>query len=692
MRRILVIYLLLLTVCFAGKAQFGSGGDLIDPETGMVVDDPSQTRRVVQDSIEIISLPPTVYMWRIDEKFGTILPVPADTLQHNFQNTNLMEGMYGHYNYLGNLGSPRLSRIFFDREENSSFLFLDPYSAFMFTPGQFNFTNSSIPYTNLTYYKAGSKRDGEERFKSYFSVNVNKKFAFGFNFDYLYGRGRYAYQNTAFFNATLFASYISEKYQMHAMYSNFSLKMAENGGIEDDRYITNPEEMSEGKKTYEPANIPTNLDAVWNRYHSIYGYLTHRYNVGFEREVVQPLVVQNEEGEGEVQESSEQIYEFVPVTSFIHTFKLERSRRHFTVKDDPNEFFPIPENNPGGYIRTDGLANDTTVYIGAKNMLGISLLEGFNKYAKAGLTAYVEHEVRKYTLMGSDSTHVDEYTEHEVYAGGRLSKQEGSLLHYNATGEIGFAGKALGQFRLKGDMDLNFRLFKDTVNLIAHASVTNTLPSFFMRHYHSNYYWWDNEDMDKEFRTRVEGELNIQRWRTNLRAGVENIKNYTYFNADALPTQESGNIQVLSVILRQDFKLGPLHLDSEVAYQKSSNNTVLPLPDLSVYSNLYLQTTLAKKVLSVQLGADIRYFTKYYAPDYAPGVNQFHIQGGEDKIELGGYPIINVYANIHLKRTRLFAMMYHVNQGSGNAMSFLVPHYPLNPRMLKLGVSWNFYD
>ena len=34
--------------------------------------------------------------------------------------------------------------------------------------------------------------------------------------------------------------------------------------------------------------------------------------------------------------------------------------------------------------------------------------------------------------------------------------------------------------------------------------------------------------MDKEFRTRVEGELNISRWGTNLRAGVENIKNYTW--------------------------------------------------------------------------------------------------------------------------------------------------------------------
>ncbi len=48
--------------------------------------------------------------------------------------------------------------------------------------------------------------------------------------------------------------------------------------------------------------------------------------------------------------------------------------------------------------------------------------------------------------------------------------------------------------------------------------------------------------MDKEFRTRIEGELSIARWKTRLRAGVENIKNYTYFNQQATPEQKSGSL------------------------------------------------------------------------------------------------------------------------------------------------------
>lgn len=635
-------------------------------------------------------------MWQVSNLLGDRKLMPADTASLNFQNTNLVEGMTGHYNYLGNLGSPRLSRLFFERRNDEPTMFLEPFSSFYFRPEEAKFTNSNVPYTNLTYYKAGNKVNGEERFKSYFSVNANKRLAFGFNVDYLYGRGYYLNQSTAYFNGGLFASYIGDKYQMHAVYNNFHLKMNENGGITDDRYITHPEEMEDpGGTSY----IPVNLEQTSNRNHDFYVYLTHRYRLGFNREVTKIEETKDKVARRKAERDSTAIpmdtiivEEFVPVTSFIHTLKVERSNHRFRSGSEPTGENAIYDNT---YFQ-EGMSNDSTLAISVKNVLGVSLLEGFNKYAKAGLTAYLSHKFSRYTLMNMNvdvnAPRPVEYTEHEVFVGGELAKRQGTLLHYNVNGEVGLAGKAIGQFRVNGDLDLNFRLWKDTVNFYARGYVSNTLPSFYMRHYHSNHYTWDNDNMSKEFRTRVEGELNIDRWGTNLRAGVENIKNYTYFGQQALPEQYSGNVQVLSAILKQNFKAGIFHLDNEIAWQKSSNSTVLPLPDFSLYHNFYLLAKLAKKILTVQLGANLTYFTSYHAPAYQPAIQQFHLQPVDDQVKIGGYPIISAYANLHLKRTRLFVMMYHLNAGTGNANSFLVPHYPLNQRLLKIGVSWNFYD
>ncbi len=695
--------------------------------------DPSTQPDSLDTGTDVQSIPPKLYMWQLSETLGNRTIVPADTLALNFQNTNLVGGMTGEYNFLGNLGSPRLSRIFFNRQDDEPTLFMAPYSSFFVRPDQVFFTNSNVPYTNLTYYKAGNKVNGEERFKSYFSVNVNKRLAFGFNFDYLYGRGYYANQSTSHFNAGLFGSYIGERYQIQAVYNNFFMKMNENGGIANDGYITRPDTMAEGKKEYSSTTIPVKMEQTSNRNKDFYVYLTQRYRLGFKRRVLKEEAQNNSvqqrfspaapttsiassiapadslatdslatdslpannlamgdnlsldslNSNHALPEDTNFVEEFVPVTSFIHTFKIERARHKYQSVSTPDE---------NAYYNKQGVSRDSTTAFSVKNVFGIALLEGFNRYAKAGLTGYISHKFSRYDLMNADSMTVDRFTEQEIYVGGELAKRQGKTLHYSIDGEVGIMDKAMGQFRVNGNMDLNFRLWKDTVNLIIRGFVKNTLPSFYMRHYHSNLHVWDNDNMEKEFRTRVEGELNIDRWGTNLRAGVENVKNYTYLNQKAVPEQNSGNIQILSATLKQNFRAGIFHLDNEVTWQKSSNETVLPLPQISVYSNLYLLTKLAKKVLTVQLGADVRYFTKYNAPAYTPSIQQFHLQPENDQVEIGGYPIVNVYANLHLKRTRLFAMYSHVNQGMGTRNSFLVPHYPINPNLLRIGVSWNFYD
>ncbi len=700
MRRILLTYILLSVIGLLNiQAQVATNtlnqdGTMRD-QYGNQIDPATQPDNLDSTHVDIQSLPPKLYMWTINETLGERTIIPADTASLNFQSTNLVEGMQGHYNYLGNLGAPRQSRLFFERRNDYPTIFIAPLSFFYFRPDQFKFTNSNVPFTNLTYYKAGSRINGEDRFKSYFSVNANKRLAFGFNIDYLYGRGYYSNQATSHFNAGIFASYIGEKYQMHAAYNNFFFKMNENGGITDDRYITRPEEMEDvGGNQY----IPVRLEETSNRNHDFFVYLTHRYRLGFHREVTkieetQDLVARRkaERDSTAIPKDTLIVEEFVPVTSFIHTFKIERSNHRFRSGSEPTGADAIYDNT---YLQ-EGFSRDSTLALSVKNVLGISLLEGFNKYAKAGLTAYISHKFSRYTLMNMDTTIANprpvHYDEQEVFVGGELSKRQGKLLHYNVNGEIGLAGEAIGQFKVNGDIDLNFRLGKDTVNFYARGHVSNLLPSFYMRHYHSNHFTWDNDDMKKEFRTGVEGELNIDRWGTNLRAGMENIKNYTYFDQNALPAQHSGSVQVLSATLNQNFKLGIFHLDNEITWQKTSNASILPLPDFSLYHNFYLLTKLVK-VLTVQLGADVRYFTSYNAPAYMPATQQFHLQPEDDQVKIGGYPIVNAYLNIHLKRTRIFVMMYHVNAGMGNRQSFLVPHYPINPRLLKIGISWNFYD
>lgn len=676
--------------------SMGIGDDL---GTNMTDEDRNRASEEADDT-DVTNVPVDLNQWTLSPRFGDVRPTPVDTMWNYYQNDHLTEGIRGEYNHLGNLGSPRLSRIYFDREDRSQMFFTDVYGKFYLKPDQFRFTDTKSPYTNLSYYNGGDKLTGDDHFKAYFAVNANKKFGIGFLADYLYGRGQYNSQSTAYFNASIYSYYRGERYQAYLLGSRYHMKQAENGGITDDRYITDPLEMAEGERTYDPENIPTVMDRAWNRNENWNLYLTHRYNVGFYRDA-EPDTTLADTDTTAVAEGNRV---FVPVTSFIHTAEVNSNEHSFIAYKEPSKYYLHD------YMPYDSL--DKTTYLSVKNTLAIATQEGFSKWAQAGIAAFITHEFRRFslpdTLVGSRHEYRHRYTENVVSVGGRLLRTQGKTLHYDVTGETVIAGEDLGQFSIEGRGDLNFRLFKDTVRLDVHAYMKNLNPAFYFRHYHSHHYWWDNDGLDKIFRTRLEGGVTLERTRTRLRVGVENVKNYTYFANVSQPVlnnreevtsyrnaidvaQCGDNIQVFTARLNQDFKLGILHLDNEVVYQKSSDNTVLPLPDLSLYHNLYIQFKIAK-VLSMQLGADVRFFTKYTAPDYAPALGQFVQQNQADKVDIGGYPFVNVYMNAHLKRTRFYVMMYHVNQGLGDSNYFLAPHYPVNPRTLQLGLSWNFFD
>lgn len=393
--------------------------------------------------------------------------------------------------------------------------------------------------------------------------------------------------------------------------------------------------------------------------------------------------------------------EYVPVTSFIHTVKFDNYRRIYEAYQTPADYY-LKEYYDAGRL-TGGSIYDQTKHWHMKNTFAIAMLEGFNKWAKAGLKAFASYDLRHYELPTMEGG-FEKYNEHALSVGGQLSKQEGKTLHYNAVAEIGLTGVDAGTLAIDGNVDVNIPFLGDTLQVRGDAFFHRETPSFYYRNYHARHLWWEN-DLDKTIHTRIMGTLSFPKTRTKLRVAVDEIKNYTYFSQSyditekglrtgvmVTPMQESGGINLLTAQLEQNFRLGILNWENQFTYQHSSKESVLPVPAFNAYTNLYIKFKVVK-VLNVDLGADMRYFTSYEAPDYSPYMGQYTVQGnGENNVKIGNYPIVNVYANVHIKHTRFFVMMSHINAGQGDKNYFFAPHYPMNERVFRIGVSWNFFN
>ncbi len=732
--QLLTVLLLLVLLPMGVSAQeyysMDAGGNL------------SQRNKNKGDSTKV-EFPRGLKVWTVDEKFGDITPAEPDTLSFMYMNSIFTEGLHGEFNTTGNLGAIRQNRIFTERIDYDDFIFNHGYDYFSTEAGKFHFTNTYSPITNVGLNSCGDRTNGEDHFKALFAVNAGRRLGVGFKVDYLYGRGYYQENSASLLNASVYGSYLGDRYQAHFLFSNNHQKQAENGGITNDNYITHPTSYND---KFTAAEIPTMLASNWNRSDNQHIFYTHRYSFGFNRKV--PMTEKEKEAKKFAMESAkenaalkakeearrkaekngeewdEEEYdqqvalnaqtnvepepadttwtknEYVPVTSLIHTAKFDNDRHIYQAYYTPDNYYADTYATLSRYDN-DSIYDKTNHFV-LQNTFAIALLEGFNKYAAAGLKAFARHELRQYTLPDSTEK-ARKHNEQSLFVGGQISKTLGNTLHYNATGEIAVIGKNAGDIFIDGTADLNFPLLGDTVQLAADGFFHHYLPTFYYRKYHSRHFWWENDDMKNVTHTKLQGRLTWEKTKTQLRVAVDNMSNYVYFGTSytvgsdsrlkntASSRQCKDNISVFTASIDQQFQYRLLHLDAQLTYQKSSHEDIIPLPALNVYANLYLRFKIAH-VLDCDFGADVRYFTKYKAPDFVPGIAQYAIQENEEKVEVGNYPIVNVYANFFLKHARFFVMMSHVNRSSDGGNYFLTPHYPINPRIFRFGVSWNFFN
>lgn len=653
--------------------------------------------------------------------FGDRIEARMDTNRFNTANSTLMESKSVALAYTGNIASPSQSRIFSERKEARDFIFADAYDPFIITPQNAYFYDVKVPYSNVLYTRAGGTQKLEEQLKILLTTNFGQKINIGGDFDYIYSRGHYNSNNNKLINYRIFGNYRSDRYEAYGYFRNFNMVNSENGGITESRYITHPDDMAERDRQRDSKAFPTRFSNTWNRVRSKNIFLTHRYNLGFYRDMTdkeleekrkrdekkaqleQLAAEANTENETQqppiAEEEEDDLHEneiFVPVSSIVHTFEYEDYRRRF-ISDDTKGVDTCYTR----YLPSDSSLNDVNSAWIMKNTVALSLREGFHDWAKFGLSAFIRFENRSFDNIEiiPDSypkdTLVTNYKESErsTYIGGELSKRRGSLLTYQGRGEFCFVGDDQGEFRLSGDIQTKFRLLGKEAYIQADGYIKSITPAFYQRNYHSRYFWWNHEKKTSDKFKKINqvyfgGTVSIEQTHTQISAGVENIKNYVYFDTTGVSAQYSkDDIQVVSARLKQNFYYKALGWENEIIYQKSSNESILPLPELSAYSNLYLTFKYAK-VLTIQLGADVHYHTKYYSPYYDPATQQFRNQ---DRKKIGNYPLVNAYANFHLKQARFFITGYNLSSlFIDHPEYFSMPDYPLNPMVIKFGVSVYF--
>lgn len=629
--------------------------------------------------------------WTLETPLGLREASTIDTLPYNYQRTFVPTLASDAFASTGQLTGPGLDMLYMSRPEQRAFFFNNPIS-WIPSFSKEKFYNVYIPMTLMSYNFSLGRDTHDDLLNAVFAGNVNRRIGAGAWLSYPYTKGAYADLAAKGLGFGFQVYYTGNHYQMQAFYNHYSHQNKENGGITDDRYITDPAAVQGGVNDIESINIPTRLSGVQNTLKGQEFYMSHSYALGFQREITQPT-------------DTVPRYELVPVTKFTYSLDFNQNARIFRDNNGllASDFWPDTFYNPSE-------TNERTNYWSVANSLGFQMIEGFQKWFPFGLSGWVTYEIDKYWFKRNipeqpadqpDADPVDSgltpYPEgadpnpstqrNRVWVGARLEKTKGRTIRYFAQGKFGLVGDAAGDIDVRANFTSRFRLGKDTVEIAAEGFFKNEEPNWILNHYSGNHFYWNN-NFGKTRSFRVGGHLHIPWSWTDIRVGFENVQNLIYFNGNSMPVQHGGSVQIFSATLDQKLKFGIWNWNNRITYQTSSNESVLPLPKLVIYSNMFLDFRIAR-VLHVQLGVDCDFYTAYKGMVWQPATMSFHVQG-ENARYVGKYPFCNVYLTCKLSKTRFFVMCSHVNQGLFGRNYFSMPGYPMNPRQFRFGISVDF--
>lgn len=573
------------------------------------------------------------------------------------------------------LVSPIESRVIQHRLTTIDDPFAWSLTPYVVTPQQQRYFNTTTPFSSVAYKRGFVTGHEEHDINFLFTGNIGKPLNLGVEMDYLNSVGHYANTSGKLFRGSVWGSYTGAHYSMHGAFGWSQFSAFDNGGLR------NVEDL---RSSLSAEDIPVRLNAM-SGYRYLSGYLHNQYAITKERDYHDSIEVIEDNRRVKIDTIKT---EHIPLITFSHIFECNNSNRRYLEKTA----------NQGFYDTTyfdNAKTNDTTDVLTIRNTIAVTVCEAYNTKLKFGVTAFAMNECQRFL---NDSVPYDSIYDYRwtnnTFVGGAIHKHSGANVLYTVQGQVCVVGYKIGEFDVNGKLESRFKAGNYWMYINARAYAKSVTPQPYLQHYSSNHIRWDNTF---GFTYRFMGGATLRydyKWvKPCIDFSFENQTHPIYVSAaDWKPKQFDGNVQIITADVGLDVTTPWVNLENRVIFQHTTNDSVMPVPMLILQHRLYYHGTWFK-ALDAQIGADVRYFTRYHAPVLCPATGMF---ANQQDVMVGNYPWMNIYANFYVRsiHLRFFVQYQHLNHlfMKDNIDYLAMPGYPTNRDTFRAGLAWHFYN
>ena len=661
-----------------------------------------------------------IVTWKHDRYFHTLEGLRDQSVDSSF-NYNFHD--YPIYKedvnatWLGVSGSPAQLYNYFKRQEIDNAIFYTPYQLWTYTPENLPQFNTKTPYTELDYYGTlfANKEKEESNIRIRTTQNITPELNVLLEYHRYGSRGMLKNEDTDNRNVVMAANYTGKKYLMHAGYIYDRIERGENGGVVDTKMIRDtvldPRELDVYLSNARNS-LKRNTLFLDQTYRIPFTFLDKEYRAKKKEEMLRlaardsimasgdsiaiakykELEADRLEREAETAAASDTLKTDITTAFIGHSSEYSVFRKKYT--DNITDAFGKEFYDDRFYINPSQ-SQDSLRVMKFENRFFIRLQPWKSDGIVSKLDVGVGDKLANYfTFKPSDyiqgRSNVLQNSAY-IYAGAQGQYQK--YLEWDAFGKYNFLGYEINDFAINANAIFKVYPFRkdrqSPLQLKAHFETNLKEPDYYQQHLYTNHYKWDN-DFGKISTTKVEGTLSIPRWKMDASFGYALLDNNIYYDTLGIVRQNPKPMSVMTASLRKDFQLWKFHFDHRLLFQLSSDKEVIPLPMLGLNLRYYAEFVVVKNAMTMQIGANGTFTTKWYAPAYNPVLGVFHNQNKE---EFGNCPYIDAFVNVQWKRVSVFLKMVNLNMGWPNESAdyFSAAGYIAPQRAFKIGITWPFY-
>lgn len=542
------------------------------------------------------------------------------------------------------------------------------YDRYFLNPDDVAYYQARSPYSYLYYQNPAFGRATEQMVDLLHSQNVKPNWNIGASFKKMGSRSYYGSPSQQadrlvvnHLNASVWNWYESKnkRYTLLANGTFNNLKGYENGSILNDSIFTVPTNI-------QPEYERVRLNTAKHNWQNNSLYIKQFYNIGRQKTIDSNATV-------------------LPTQRV--SYKLLYNKQNFYFTDDGGQDVSSKLLNNYYIYRDSSRTSDSTSITHLQNEFNYSF------YLRGKSLSFLRNELKVNVGIQHDFYKYQQFTFKTNFQNVTLKGDADYSFNDKATLNLKvqqiIQGRNFGDFLYEASSEI--KLSNKVGSVILEAYSQNQSPAMIYDRQLSNHYIWTNNFAKTKTQHLGFSYVN-PKYSFKAKAEYFLVANHLYFdqgtNGDAIPAQFGSNINLLKLSLNKDFHFGKFTFQNYLVYQKTDFESILRTPEIYTFNSFFIHLEFFK-VLKTEFGFDVRYFSKYTAPSYAPAIGQFY-NAGTPSFDTN--PILDVWARTNWKRANLFIRYDYANQGLFSKGYYTVNHYPMPYSLAKFGLSWRFYD